>query len=184
MAATISGLSYRPYFLSAQDQRMLVRNIYKKNWSETKSLKRHRYQEYGWKYHLRKLTRSTSYFGNIPLWLNVITDKCYKQRRRNPIIFDRIEIHDVLPGNGVLPTPGDLYEETIGIVPLVAPICVDFSSPNMTQTHYIRPGSLTLLSGEACREWRYQVKPRKYDSINTTSIKRQRLLFVLLYKVK
>ncbi len=171
----ISGLTYIPDFISAQEQDFLLAQIDQQSWLT--DLKR-RVQHYGYKYDYKARTvGNDAYLGPLPDWLLSLSKKLH-----NDGIFpsapDQAIVNEYLPGQGISAHIDCVpcFAGTIASLSLGSPCIMEFSNPKTGEKKSIilEEGSLIVLSGPARYEWQHAIPARKSDIINGIKTERTR----------
>ncbi len=172
---SISGLTYIPDFISAQEQDFLLSHIDHQPWMT--DLKR-RVQHYGYKYDYKaRAIDNDAYLGRLPDWLSSISKKLH-----NNHIFpsdpDQAIVNEYFPGQGISAHIDCVpcFADTIASLSLKSSCIMDFSNPKTGEKKSIvlEERSLIVLSGAARYEWQHAIPARKSDIINGIKTKRTR----------
>ncbi len=165
----IPGLEYLPNFISAEEERALMKAIDDQPWLD--DLKR-RIQHYGYKYDYKaRAVTPDSYLGPLPDWLEPVTRKLSFQP-------DQAIVNEYEPGQGIsahidcVPCFGG----TIASLSLGSGAVMQFANRNEKQEIYLEPRSLIVLSGEARFRWAHAIPARKADMVGGFKIDRSRRL--------
>lgn len=171
----ISGLTYIPDFISAEEQDFLLSQIDQQPWLT--DLKR-RVQHYGYKYDYKARTvGNDAYLGSLPGWLLSISKKLHDDG-----IFlsipDQIIVNEYLPGQGISAHIDCVpcFAGTIASLSLSSPCIMEFSNLKTGEKKSIalEDRSLIVLSGPARYEWQYAIPARKSDIVNGVKTERTR----------
>lgn len=171
----ISGLTYIPDFISAQEQDFLLSQIDQQTWLT--DLKR-RVQHYGYKYDYKaRAVGNDAHLGPLPDWLLSISKRLHDDGIF-PSVPDQAIVNEYLPGQGIsahidcVPCFGD----TIASLSLGSPCIMEFSNPKTGEKKSItlEDRSLIVLSGPARYEWQHAISARKSDIINGVKTQRAR----------
>jgi len=169
----ISGLTYVPDFISAEEERALIVQIDALPWLH--DLKR-RVQHYGYKYDYKaRAVTADSYLGPLPEWVSMVSERLVRKKifSKSP---EQLIVNDYLPGQGIsahidcVPCFGD----TIASVSLNSGVIMQFSKGGQRQEIYLKPRSLVLFSGSARYDWAHAIPARKSDSVGGFKIMRER----------
>jgi alkylated DNA repair dioxygenase AlkB len=171
----ISGLTYIPDFISAQEQDFLLTQIDQQPWLT--DLKR-RVQHYGYKYDYKARTvDNDTYLGPLPDWLSPISKKLHGDGIFSSIP-DQVIVNEYLPGQGISAHIDCVpcFAETIASLSLGSPCIMEFSNPKTGEKKSIvlEDRSLIGLSGPARYEWQHAIPARKSDIINGIKTERTR----------
>ena len=163
----ISGLSYIPNFVSAQEQDFLLSQVDRQPW--LMDLKR-RVQHYGYKYDYKARTvRNDAYLGSLPDWLLSISKRLHDDGIF-PLVPDQVIVNEYLPGQGISAHIDCVpcFAGTIASLSLGSPCIIDFFNPKTSERKSImlEERSLIVLSGPARYEWQHAIPSRKSDIIN------------------
>lgn len=163
----ISGLQYIPDFITADEERTLIKAIDQQPWLN--DLKR-RVQHYGYKYDYKaRWVTPSSYIGPLPEWIKSIADKL-------PFKADQAIVNEYLSGQGIsahvdcVPCFGDM----IASLSLGSGAVMQFTNAEHKEEIYLEPRSLFVLSGEARYQWTHAIPARKSDMVNGFKIERER----------
>lgn len=177
----ISGLTYIPDFISAQEQDFLLSQIDHQPWLA--DLKR-RVQHYGYKYDYKARTvGNDAYLGPVPDWLSSLSKKLH-DNGIFPSVPDQVIVNEYLPGQGISAHIDCVpcFADTIASLSLGSPCVMEFSNPKADEKKSIvlEERSLIVLSGPARYEWQHAIPARKsdiIDGIKTERIRRVSLTF-------
>lgn len=173
--SAISGLSYLPDFIDADNEAALITTIDQQPWLN--DLKR-RVQHYGWRYDYkaRGITQDLR-IGVIPDWLAGLCERLSAEGifSRTP---DQVIINEYQPGQGIsahvdcVPCFGD----TIASLSLGSACVMDFThaTTGEKQSHPLEPRSLVVLSDDARYHWQHAIPARKSDKWRGHTIPRTR----------
>ena len=171
----ISGLTYIPDFISAQEQDLLLSQIDQQSWLT--DLKR-RVQHYGYKYDYKARTVDhNAYLGSLPGWLSSVSNKLHNDGIF-PSMPDQVIVNEYLPGQGISAHIDCVpcFADTIASLSLGSPCIMEFSNPKTGEKKSIvlEERSLIILSGPARYEWQHAISARKSDIINGIKTERTR----------
>jgi alkylated DNA repair dioxygenase AlkB len=171
----ISGLTYIPDFISAQEQDFLLLQIDQQSWLT--DLKR-RVQHYGYKYDYKARTvGNNTYLGPLPDWLSSLSKKLHDDRIF-PLVPDQAIVNEYLPGQGISAHIDCVpcFADTIASLSLGSSCVMEFSNPKTGEKKSIvlEERSLIVLSGPARYEWQHAIPARKSDLINGIKTERTR----------
>lgn len=171
----ISGLTYIPDFISAQEQDSLLSQIDQQPWLT--SLKR-RVQHYGYKYDYKaRAVGNDSYLGSLPIWLSSLAEKLH-DNKVFPSLPDQVIVNEYLPGQGISAHIDCVpcFADTIASLSLGSPCIMDFSNPKTGEKKSIvlEERSLIALSGPARYEWQHAIPARRSDILNGIKTERAR----------
>lgn len=163
----IPGLAYVPDFISAAEERALMKAIDDQPWLN--DLKR-RVQHYGYKYDYRaRAVTPDSYLGPLPDWLEPVAKKL-------PFKPDQAIVNEYEPGQGISAHVDCVpcFEGTIASLSLGFGAVMQFTNRNEKQELYLEPRSLIILSGPARYDWTHAIPARKSDMVSGFKIERGR----------
>ncbi|PZP54809.1 MAG: alpha-ketoglutarate-dependent dioxygenase AlkB [Micavibrio aeruginosavorus] len=171
----ISGLTYIPDFISAQEQDLLLSQIDQQLWLT--DLKR-RVQHYGYKYDYKARTvGNDAYLGLLPDWLSAISTKLHNDGIF-PSIPDQVIVNEYLPGQGISAHIDCVpcFADKISSLSLGSPCVMEFFNPKTGEKKFItlRERSLIVLSGPVRYEWQHAIPARKSDVIYGIKTERAR----------
>lgn len=171
----ISGLTYIPYFISAQEQNFLLSQIDHQPWLT--DLKR-RVQHYGYKYDYKaRMVDNNAYLGPLPDWLSSLSKKLH-DNGIFPSVPDQVIVNEYLPGQGISAHIDCVpcFANTISSLSLRSSCIMDFSNPQTSEKKSIalEERSLIVLSGPARYEWQHAIPARKSDIIDGIKTERAR----------
>lgn len=171
----ISGLTYIPDFISAQEQDFLLSQIDQQPWLA--DLKR-RVQHYGYKYDYQARTvDNNAYLGPLPDWLSSLCKKLH-QDGIFPLPPDQVIVNEYLPGQGISAHIDCVpcFADIIASLSLGSPCVMEFSNPKTGEKKSIvlKDRSLIVLSGPARYEWQHAIPAQKSDIINGIKTERTR----------
>jgi alkylated DNA repair dioxygenase AlkB len=179
----ISGLSYLPGFITADQSAALIAEIDNQAWRS--DLKR-RVQHYGYIYDYRARAISQEMkLGPLPDWLSGLAAKLTETG-----IFktppDQIIINEYEPGEGIsahidcVPCFGDV----IASLSLGGAVDMSFKKEADTINLRLEPNSLLVLTDEARYKWQHAIASRKSDKVNSERVPRSRRVSLTFRTVK
>lgn len=171
----ISGLTYIPDFISAQEQDFLLSEIDQQTWLN--DLKR-RVQHYGYKYDYKARTvGNDAYLGLLPGWLASFSKKLH-DNGIFPSTPDQVIVNEYLPGQGISAHIDCVpcFADTIASLSLGSPCIMEFSNTQTSEKKSIvlEDRSLIILSGPARYKWQHAIPARKSDIVNGIKTERAR----------
>lgn len=171
----ISGLTYIPDFISAQEQDFLLSQIDQQAWLT--DLKR-RVQHYGYKYDYKaRIVGNDAYLGSLPDWLSSLSKKLHDDGIF-PSVPDQVIVNEYLPGQGISAHIDCVpcFADTIASLSLGSPCIMEFSNSKTSEKKSIvlEDRSLIVLSGPARYEWQHAIPARKSDIIDGVKTERAR----------
>lgn len=167
----IPGLRYTPDYLTAADERSLVRAIDEGPWNTEW---RRRRQPYGAGY------GSTADVPPIPEWGHHLAARLLADGVTDTP-FDQMLVNEYLPGQGIAPHRDYLpYGRTVVSLSLLSPCVMDFHHPPTGRKArlLLEPRSLLVLSDGARYGWEHGIAPRKKDLWRGARVDRGRRLSV------
>jgi alkylated DNA repair dioxygenase AlkB len=177
----IPSLYYVENYISASEEKILLRNIDRQKWDD--SLKR-RVQHYGYKYSYRnRQIDQSSQIGNIPNWLNDLSSKLQKDNIM-PYKPNQIIINEYVPGQGIAPHI-DLVHAFSGVIcslSLGSDCIMDFTR-EVKVSRILHKRSLLVLSEDARYRWMHSIAARKTDKVNGNILPRGRRVSITFRKV-
>lgn len=179
----ISGLSYLPGFITADQSAALIAEIDNQAWRA--DLKR-RVQHYGYIYDYRARAISKEMkLGPLPDWLSGLVAKLTETG-----IFettpDQVIINEYEPGQGIsahidcVPCFGDV----IASLSLGSAVDMSFRKDREAINLRLEPQSLLVLGGEARFKWQHAIASRKSDKVDNTRVSRSRRVSLTFRTVK
>ncbi|MCB1532300.1 MAG: alpha-ketoglutarate-dependent dioxygenase AlkB [Alphaproteobacteria bacterium] len=166
-APNIPGLQYLPDFITAEEERALVKIINQQPWLN--DLKR-RVQHYGYKYDYKaRAVTADSYLGPLPDWLMPVAQKL-------PFKPNQAIVNEYLPGQGISAHVDCVpcFSDTIASLSLGSGAVMQFTNGQERHDLYLDPRSLIILSGPARYEWAHAIPARKSDVVDGFKIERIR----------
>jgi alkylated DNA repair dioxygenase AlkB len=159
----ISGLTYLPDFVEAEEEAALLAQIDAAVWRH--DLKR-RVQHYGYRYDYRARTVTPAdRLGDLPGWLAPLADRLWDAGwfARRP---DQVIVNEYQPGQGISAhiDCAPCFGGTIASLSLGSPAIMRFTRPGNAPVDLPLPArSLVVLSGEARYDWRHAIPARRSD---------------------
>ncbi len=171
----ISGLTYIPDFISAQEQDFLLSQINQQRWLT--DLKRH-VQHYGYKHDYKaRAVGNDAYLGPLPDWVSPISKKLHNDNIF-PSVPDQVIVNEYLPGQGISAHIDCVpcFSETIASLSLESPCIMEFSNlkTGEKKSTVLEDRSLIVLSSPARYEWQHAIPARKSDIISGIKTERTR----------
>lgn len=163
----IPGLEYVPDFISADEERALMKAIDGQPWLN--DLKR-RVQHYGYKYDYKaRAVTPDSYLGPLPDWLEPISDKL-------PFKPNQTIVNEYEPGQGISAHIDCVpcFDDTIASLSLGSGAVMLFTKADQKEEIYLEPRSLIVLSGKARFRWAHAIPARKSDMVAGFKVERNR----------
>jgi len=168
----IPGLSYRPAYISEQEERDLVAEIEREPWDCSWDRRR---QPYGASY-----GRTDGTSPPIPRWGLALAARLHREGwSERP--FDQMLVNEYLPGQGIaLHRDYTPFDRTVVSLSLLSSCVMDFRYPQEARSEslLLRPRSLLVLSDEARYLWQHGIARRKKDRWASRVIPRSRRLSV------
>ena len=169
----ISGLSYLPGFITADESGALMAEIDNQTWRA--DLKR-RVQHYGdiYDYRSRAISKEMK-LGPLPEWLDGMTRQLVRQNifSKTP---DQVIINEYERGQGIsahidcVPCFGDV----IASLSLGSAVDMSFRKDGDAINLRLEPNSLLVLAGEARYKWQHMIANRKSDKVSNERVLRTR----------
>lgn len=181
-SSPIAGLSYRPNYISKEEEAFLLVQIDAQNW--LLDLKR-RVQHYGYKYDYRARRIDVSMkIGKIPNWLENIAKRLYTEGVFEDMP-DQVIINEYEAGQGISahidcePCFGD----TIVSLSLNSTAIMEFEKGNEKIPVLLEPRSVVILKGESRYEWTHTIPARQKDVYDSMTFFRKRRISLTFRKV-
>lgn len=159
----ISGLTYLPDFVVAEEEAALLAQIDAAAWRH--DLKR-RVQQYGYRYDYRARTVTPAdRLGDLPDWLAPLAERLATAGwfPRRP---DQVIVNEYAPGQGISAhiDCAPCFGDTIASLSLGSPAVMRFTRPGEAPVDLPLPArSLVVLCGEARYAWRHAIPARRSD---------------------
>lgn len=166
-ALEVSGLTYKPGYLSDAEQREMLQCVDGESWMTDLS---RRVQHYGWRYDYREKTVSREMkLGALPVWLQGTAKRLHDEE-----IFDRtpdqVIVNEYEPGQGIA-----LHADRNCFGPVVVTISlgddwemrfrpVSTKSNAADKTLMLECGSVVVLAGDARHKWMHGIDRRKVET--------------------
>lgn len=166
-APDIPGLQYLSDFITAEEERALIKIIDQQPWLN--DLKR-RVQHYGDKYDYKaRAVNKGAYLGPLPDWLMLVAHK---------LLFkpDQAIVNEYQPGQGIAAHIDCIpcFDDTIASLSLGSGATMQFTNGSEKQEVFLEPRSLIILSGPARYDWTHAIPARKSDVVDGFKIERGR----------
>ncbi len=176
------GLEYRPDFLAAPEEDVLLAHFDSSEWLTDLS---RRVMHFGYKYdYTSRSLDETARIGPLPEWLAqlslMVRDAASEEAKRLLDLerpFEQAIINEYLPGQGIAPhIDRDCFGPVVATVSLGSAVNMDFccDSTGDDYVQRLEPRSLVLLYGDARSKWRHGIAKRHSDTLNGQKTKRQR----------
>jgi alkylated DNA repair dioxygenase AlkB len=180
----ITGLTYRPDFLSNDEHSKLWNIIRQQSWLG--DIKR-RVQHYGWKYDYKARSIDYSmYLGELPYWAKEIALRL-KSEGYMPEVPDQLIVNEYQPGQGIANHIDcePCFGNTIISISLGAPIVMDFIQKRSREKIdvLLEPRSLTVVQDESRYQWTHGIAARKTDQFHGRKFERQLRISLTFRKV-
>lgn len=179
---SISGLTYRPNYISKEEETSLLQLIDNKLWLS--DLKR-RVQHYGYKYDYRARRIDTSMkIGVLPNWLESIAKRLYTEGVFKDIP-DQVIVNEYESGQGISPHIDcePCFEDTIVSISLHSAAVMEFLKDGVKVPILLEPCSMVVLKGESRYEWQHSIAARKSDKYEGVIYQRKRRVSLTFRKV-
>ncbi|WP_031237292.1 alpha-ketoglutarate-dependent dioxygenase AlkB [Asticcacaulis sp. AC460] len=172
----VPGLSYREDYITPAEEAELIAQIDRRPWSL--ELLRRR-QWYGWAYDDTALGRPSDYQPQpMEEWLNI-----HARRLHGDGWFAGVPqcalVNEYEPGQGIGAHKDRDIEHirSVAILSLGSAAMMDFTRPNhVMRSHYLRPRSLVVMTGEVREHWMHGIVGRKSDRLGGLVLPRGRRL--------
>jgi hypothetical protein len=168
----ISGLEYRPEYISPAEEVALTAAIDAEPWDTTWERRR---QLYGGMY-----GTSPAETAPVPAWGLQLAEHIFADgfTARS---FDHMLVNEYCPGQGIaLHRDYEPFDRTVASLSLLAPCVMQFRKMESGETEslLLEPRSLLVLSDEARYDWQHGIARRKNDIWQRIRIPRERRLSV------
>jgi alkylated DNA repair dioxygenase AlkB len=171
----IPGLFYLPNVI--EDQTALLEAIDRHTWKPlSDSPNSRKVQHYGYLYDYK--TKSTNKEATpIPDLFQPLISLLEQETKESG--FNQVIINNYEPGQGISAhTDSKEYGAVIGCYTIGGGCVMKFTKGEQTFEHYVEPGSLYIMTGEARYEWRHEMPQRKSDLVQGKKIKRERRISI------
>ena len=172
--ARIPGLTYVSEFITALEERELVKHIEAGNWTHEFARRR---QHYGMDYTRPRLQAPDA----LPAWIEAIAGRVVARG-----LFSRMPVQALVneyePGQGISAHKDYSPFDEVASLSLLSGCLMEFakSSPRIVESFWLEPRSLIVLVGEARHQWTHAIRPRLSDSVQGQKMPRQRRLSLTL----
>jgi alkylated DNA repair dioxygenase AlkB len=165
------GLELRENYISIDEERNLIENIDRGNWSTT--LKR-RTQHYGFEYDYKKRNvQQLNQTQPIPSWCFSLITRL--SREVFHIVPEQLIINEYQPGQGISKhIDAPVFGEPIVSLSLGSHCVMVFTMKERRFEILLPPRSLLILSSESRWKWTHEIPSRKSDIVNGQVLKRTR----------
>lgn len=173
----VPGLSYREDYVTAAEEAELIAQIDRRPWSL--ELLRRR-QWYGWAYD--DTTHGDYHPQPMEAWLNIHARRLFADGWFEGVP-QRALVNEYLPGQGIgAHKDRDVgHIRSVAIISLGSAVMMDFTRPgHVTRSHYLRPRSLVVMTGEVREAWMHGIVGRKSDRLSGLVLPRGRRLSLTL----
>lgn len=183
-SSPIAGLSYRPNYISKEEEAILIAQIDAQHWLS--DLKR-RVQHYGYKYDYRARRIDVSMkIGMLPDWLEDIAKRLYTEG-----VFEdmpnQVIINEYEAGQGISAHIDcePCFGETIVSLSLNSTAVMDFSNDLTSEkiSVLLEPQSIVVLQGESRYQWKHAIANRQKDVFDGVIYPRKRRVSLTFRKV-
>ncbi|ESQ74999.1 alpha-ketoglutarate-dependent dioxygenase AlkB [Asticcacaulis sp. AC402] len=172
----VAGLSYCEDYITLAEEAELIAQIDRRPWSL--DLLRRR-QWYGWDYDDTAVGRPTDYQSQpMEEWLNIHARRLQADGWFGGVP-QRALVNEYEPGQGIGAHKDRDIEliRSVAIVSLGSAVMMDFTRPGqVTRSHYLRPRSLVVMTGEVREQWMHGIVGRKSDRVGGLVLPRGRRL--------
>jgi alkylated DNA repair dioxygenase AlkB len=169
----VPGLSYRPNFITEQEEVELTKAIDAQGWDTSWQRRR---QPYGTLY--GKAVAGTVH--PIPTWGRELAERLFREGVGDRP-FDQMLINEYLPGQGItLHRDYTPFDRTVVSISLLSACVMEFRElkTGRQESLLLEPRSLLILSDEARYEWQHGIARRKNDRWHGLRIPRARRLSI------
>jgi alkylated DNA repair dioxygenase AlkB len=172
----VPGLSYRPDFISKDEELTLLQSVDKETWL---TQWQRRIQYYGKRYAEGPLHGDEKYpVKLLPEWSKEIRERLVEQGvfKRPP---SQIGVNEYLPGQGIAPHV-DYSGGMVVSLSLLSGCLMDFTPVDGSQhvSLWLEPRSIVVLENEARYQWRHGISRRQKDIVQGRTIFRCRRVSV------
>jgi hypothetical protein len=174
----IRGLTYVPAFITAAEERELVKHIEEGEWTHEFARRR---QHFGMDYSKPKSAGAAP----LPEWIEWIARRIVARG-----LFTRMPaqalVNEYQPGQGISAHKDYAPFDEVASLSLLSGCLMEFANPAtlIVESMWIEPQSLIVLTGEARHEWTHAIRPRRSDLVEGERVPRQRRLSLTLRNVK
>jgi alkylated DNA repair dioxygenase AlkB len=174
----IPGLSYRPNYITAEDEAHFAKCIDCGSWDTTWKRRRQLYgASYGAKW---------EEVAAIPEWAQALIDRLHADGIGD-WRFDQMLVNEYLPGQGIsMHRDHEPFDRTVVSLSLLSRCIMDFRQPeaNRHDSMLLEPRSLLVLSDEARYKWEHGIAARKNDRWLGEILPRRRRLSMTFRRMK
>jgi len=186
-ASKINGLKVYPYFITKDEENVLLTKIDENIWLS--DLKR-RVQHYGYKYDYRARKLDHSYYlGELPIWINNLIHKI-QEKQIIDFLPDQAIVNEYVNDQGIAPHIDcePCFGDNIISLSLGGSCVFNFQKSINSKDEdkipiLLKPRTLIVMTGKSRFEWYHGIAPRKSDKFNGQIIQRKRRVSVTLRKV-
>jgi len=168
----ITGLDYMPRFVSEAEEKRLVEEIDRAQWSYELS---RRVQHYGWKYDYKaRQIDSSMRIGPLPDWATDLGRRLVDEGllREQP---DQVIVNEYCGRQGITPhTDAPSFADGIATISLLEAWEMNFRQGRDKRTLRLERGSALVMHGEARNGWKHEIPQRKTEP-NPSAVKDKRL---------
>jgi len=166
-AKEIPGLVYVRDFITKDEEKEIVKNVDKENWSH--DLKR-RVQQYGYTFSYETKQVDPNFPTDpMPSWLEPVRNRLV-EGKYFPVLPDQLIINEYNPGQGISPHKDKTYcfDECVASISLLSPCIMDFSNTKTLEKVpvLLEPRSLVVLTGDARYKWTHGITARETDTFD------------------
>lgn len=183
--APIDGLSSVADFIDVDAERALLARVDAGVWN---TAWQRRTQHYGLRYYdpAERCDATEPPAVPLPDWLAPLCRRLFAEGHCD-VLPDRVSVNEYLPGQGIAPhiDAGLDLVKTIMIVSLGSPCVMEFSHPRDGRKvcRLLERRSLTVIDGEARRDWRHGIPKRRSDLWQGAKIMRTRRVSLMFRSV-
>ena len=159
----IPGLTYKPDYITKQEEKKLIDAIDKETWLDDLS---RRVQHYGYKYdYTARRINLNMKIGSLPDWILPLSEKLTKDGffKKQP---DQVIINEYKSGQGIADHIDcePCFEDTIVSLSLLDSVVMDFTEAINKKNRVevpLFPRSIIILKEDARYDWKHGIKKRK-----------------------
>jgi alkylated DNA repair dioxygenase AlkB len=165
----IPGFRYVPEFVTAEEERELIRQIENGTWTHEFARRR---QHYGIGYGKQDFTNPSP----LPSWIPMIA-----RRIVSAGLFSRMPVQALVneyePGQGISAHKDYEPFDEVASLSLASGCLMEFEKPKaQRKVIWLEPRSLVVLMGDARHQWTHAIRPRLADVVHGIKIPRERRL--------
>jgi alkylated DNA repair dioxygenase AlkB len=163
----ISGLTYIINYVTADEQKQLLKLIDQQTWALESVESKRRIQQHGYRYDYHNgILVAATYLGPLPAWAANIAKRIYSDRLISKLP-DQLTVNEYKPGQGLTSHVDCVtcFGSMIATLSLGSSYVMEFTHifTGEKRELLLLPGSLLVLKEEARYDWRHSVTPRDKD---------------------